>query len=619
MTGTTGKAIRIGGASGYWGDSQEAPRQLVMQGNIDYLVFDYLAEVTMSILARARQKSPELGYARDFVDLVMGPLLKDIKAKGIKVVANAGGVNTRACAEAVAKIAREQNIHIRIAFVEGDDLMDQEDQLQAMDIKEMFTGAPMPSSLISANAYLGAFPIAAALDAGADIVITGRCVDSAVTLGPLIHEFGWTLEDYDKLAAGTLAGHIVECGAQATGGNFTDWQDVVDGWDNMGYPIAECHADGTFSITKPDNTGGLVSRLTVGEQILYEIGDPAAYIVPDVICDFTGVTLTETGPNTVLVEGVRGLAPTGQYKVSATTRSGYRSTATTVITGFDAAAKGRAFAESLLKRTRRLFRERNLGDYRETAIHLVGAQTLWGDNRNAPESEAREVTMRLDVRHDNREALDLFSKEATGVALSMTTGRCSGGAAGRPKITPVVALFSFLLGKDFISPAVYLDGEKIPYQIQHPAFSEPGADTATTPDAMTMPPATGLDEDGTVSVPLIDLAVARSGDKGNHANVGVLSRSPDYTPYIAAALTPEAVGAWFSHNAKGDTSRFPLPGMGAFNFLIENSLGGGGTSSLHLDSQAKTYGQQILAMPVPVPASLAEQAQQQNARRSAST
>ncbi|MEH6526184.1 MAG: acyclic terpene utilization AtuA family protein [Sneathiella sp.] len=247
----TSRTIRIGGASGYWGDSQEAPRQLVLKGKVDYLVFDYLAEVTMSILVRAKQKDPEAGYAKDFIGLVMKPLISEIKTRGIKVVVNAGGVNVAACAAALAKVASDAGVSLNIGTVEGDNLTDRIEELRGQGVTEMFSGKSMPEKMISANAYLGAFPIAAALDAGAEVVITGRCVDSAVTLGPLIHEFGWSVDEYDKLAAGSLAGHILECGAQATGGNFTDWKDTVDGWDDMGYPIAVCRSDGTFAITKP--------------------------------------------------------------------------------------------------------------------------------------------------------------------------------------------------------------------------------------------------------------------------------------------------------------------------------------------------------------------------------
>ncbi|MCF8466285.1 MAG: DUF1446 domain-containing protein [Sneathiella sp.] len=599
---TRSKTIRIGGASGYWGDSQEAPRQLVLKGNVDYLVFDYLAEVTMSILVRAKEKSPDAGYASDFVSLVMKPLIHEIKARGIKVVANAGGVNVAACAAALAKVAEEAGVDLKIGTVEGDNLADEIESLRAQGTSEMFSGAPMPDSMISANAYLGAFPIAVALDAGADVVITGRCVDSAVTLGPLIHEFGWTVDDYDKLASGSLAGHILECGAQATGGNFTDWRDTVAGWDDMGYPIAVCRGDGTFAITKPENTGGIVSRLSVGEQILYEIGDPSAYIMPDVICDFSGVTLNETKKDWLEIAGAKGRAPTSTYKVSGTYKDGYRATASTVITGFDAVEKGKAFAEALLKRTRRLFMERNLGDYQDTAIHIIGAQTLWGNNADEHAAAAREIITQIDVRHDEKAALELFSKETTGVGLSMTTGRCSAGAAGRPKITPVVAQFAFQIDKARIQPLIIVSNKPVNFNIPVPAsFSEfPTPKHAEGDDALTPTP------EATVEVPLIKLAAARSGDKGNNANVGVIARSADYLPWIKQSATEDSVKKWFGHVVEGDVMRFDLPGMKAINFLLTNCLGGGGTSTLHLDNLAKTYAQQLLALPVKVPSSLAK-------------
>ena len=596
------KTIRIGGASGYWGDSQEAPRQLVLKGNLDYLVFDYLAEVTMSILVRAKEKSPDLGYARDFVDLAMKPLLHEIKARGIKVVANAGGVNVAACAAALAKVAEEAGVDIKIGTVEGDNLTEEIESLRSEGITEMFSGGAMPDGMISANAYLGAFPIAAALDHGADVVITGRCVDSAVTLGPLIHEFGWTVDDYDKLASGTLAGHILECGAQATGGNFTDWRDTVDGWDDMGYPIAVCREDGDFAITKPDGTGGLVARLTVGEQILYEIGDPEAYIMPDVICDFSGVTLTETKKDWLDVANVKGRAPTSAYKVSGTYKDGYRATAATVITGFDAVEKGRAFADALLKRTRRLFVERNLGDYRDTAVHIIGAQTLWGENADEHAAVAREIITQIEVKHDERTALELFSKETTGVGLSMTTGRCSAGAAGRPKITPVVAQFAFQIDKARILPEVFINNKPVKFEKKVPR------EYSSIPETRHAAPESPLNStsDVMVEVPLITLAAARSGDKGNNANVGVIARKSDYLPWIKQSATEEAVKKYFGHVVEGEVMRFDLPGMNAVNFLLTNCLGGGGTSTLHLDNLAKTYAQQILALPIKVPGDLIE-------------
>ena len=263
----------------------------------------------MSIMAAQKAKDPAAGYATDFVQITMKSLLPELKARGIKVVANAGGVNPLACRDALARVAEALGVPLRIGVVLGDDLSGQAEALRAAGTTEMFSGAPFPSRLASVNAYLGALPIARALDAGADVVITGRCVDSAVTLGVMVHAFGWQASEFDRLAQGTLAGHLVECGAQATGGLFTDWDTVPD-WEDIGFPIVEAHADGSFEITKPPGTGGLVSPAALCEQLLYEIGDPRAYHVPDVACDFTRVRFEQTGPDRVRVTGARGRAPT---------------------------------------------------------------------------------------------------------------------------------------------------------------------------------------------------------------------------------------------------------------------------------------------------------------------
>lgn len=588
------RIVRIGGASAFWGDSSAGAPQLLRRAKVDYIIFDYLAEITMSIMARARQRDPELGYATDFVITAMADVIHDIADQGVKIVTNAGGINPRACASALRKLADERGVSLRVAVVTGDDLMPVVSDLRAAGISEMFTGAPMPEKLLTANAYLGAFPIAAALDAGADVVITGRCVDSALALGPLIHEFKWGKDDLDLLAAGSLVGHIVECGAQVTGGIHTDWRDVP-GWDDIGFPILECRTDGTFVVTKPEGTGGLINRGVVGEQLIYEIGDPADYRLPDVTCDFTAVELRQVGENRVEVSGARGLPPPSSYKVSATYSDGYRCTGGFTVIGMEAAAKGRRAAETVIVRTRRLLREANLGDFDATEIEILGAESLYGDR--ARRDEVREVVVRISAEHPAPRALAIFAKELAPMGTGGPPGS-TGFAGGRPKPQSIVRLFSFLLPKKNAPPCrVSLEDLVI-------AVPAAKAGSEYIPRARAVELAVEPDDGDVLEVPLIRLAWARSGDKGDTANIGVIARDPRLVPVLARELTADRVADWFSHLIKGPVQRYPLPGPGAFNFVLQQALGGGGMASMRNDPQGKSYAQILLDMPIQVPSGL---------------
>ena len=588
------RVVRIGGGGGFWGDSAEGPKQLVLSGGIDYLVMDYLAEVTMSLLVRARAKSPEAGYAIDFVDHAMKPLLGEIAARGVRVVANAGGVNPLACRDALEKAITEQGLGLRVAAVLGDDVIDRIDGLRDRGVAEMFSSAALPPKIASANCYLGMAGIVRALEIGADIVVTGRVTDSALALGPLVHEFGWAVDDFDRLAQGSLAGHIIECGAQATGGLFTDWRSVP-GWDRMGFPIVEVSEAGDFVVTKPAGTGGLVIPATVAEQIVYEVGDPAAYILPDVVCDFSGVRVSQAGADRVQVEGARGRAPGAAYKVSATYAEGYRATATMMIGGREAGPRGRAVADAILARSSRLMKEAGMADFTQTSVEILGTESIYGPHGRG--GETREAIIKIAAAHEDRNALELFSREIFPAGTAMAQG-LTGFVGGRPAVTPVVRLFSFLLDKSEVNVEVVIGSECFPAKVaSFAAASEPFRE-AIAADRHA-------DPIGGEDVPLIELAYGRSGDKGDIANIGILARDPSYLPAIASALTPAAVGAYFAHLVEGPVERFDWPGLNGFNFVMHQALGGGGIASLRYDPQGKTYAQMLLDIPIRVPAELA--------------
>ena len=598
MTEQSNKLVKIGGAAGMWGDSMLATKQLIDVPDMSYLMYEGLAEITMSILTRAHARDPQLGYGIDIINSMIADHLEEISQRGIRVITNAGGVNPEAAAARLAEIGRQKGLDLKIAVVSGDNVLPVQDKMRAAGVKEMFSCEPLQGEgVISMNAYLGAFPIADALAAGADVVITGRCVDSALVLGPLIYEFGWTMKDYDQLAQGSLAGHLLECGPQSTGGLFTDW-DSYDSWANMGFPIAECSADGSFVLTKADNTDGIVNALSVAEQTIYEIGNPGQYMLPDVACDFTQVNFTEIGKDRVRVEDAKGRPPTPYFKACAQQQQGYRVNPLIMISGRDAAKKARRLGESAIARFQKIFKANGFEDFSSYNIEVLGSEHYFGENSRA--KDAREVLLFLVVHHQQKEALQLFAKEFTSLGLASAQGFCT-GITGRARPGPYIQLLSYLVPREFVETKINM-GEQditprnIPADLYQDLDQQCFADSSS--DRVEASATTAV---GGVEVPLLSLAVGRSGDKGNFSNIGIIARDSEFLPYIAEQITSARVKAYFQHLGVSLVERFALPGFDAFNFLMHDALGGGGTASLRFDAQGKGLGQNLLEMTVVVP------------------
>jgi len=592
----TNKQVRIGCASAFYGDSQLSARQLVDLGDIQYLVFDYLAEVTMAILSQAKAKNEDYGYAVDFVTVAMKDVLTDCAKKGIKVIANAGGVNVPSCISALQSLCKELDISLNIAGVYGDDLSNQATELPLNELIENQSGEPLPKKLASINAYLGAQPIADALAAGADVIVTGRVVDSAVMLAPLIHEFDWKATDYNKLSQGALVGHVLECGAQCTGGNFTDWHLVPD-FSNMSYPIAEVSSNGDFIVSIPPTTGGMVSVATVAEQIVYEIGDPANYLLPDVACDWSHVQLEQVGENQVKVQGAKGRSPGGKYKVCATYIDGYRLMGTFYIAGLRAADKARANLNAWVKRTENYFIVNDLGKYEQVSIEIVGAEDTYGPHKQ--DISPREVMAKYGLHHQNRKALTFASAELAYLATSASPGMTAFGIS-RTKPLPLMRVHSTLIDKSQLPVTVQLN-ENVIINKTYLSEADSASEKAATFEFSTEELKRSTPQDDWQEVILEKLAYARSGDKGDNANIGIIARKPEYLAILSQQLTAKVIANYFAHTIKGEVTRYEVPGFYALNFYITQALGGGGTASIQIDSQAKTFAQMLLSMKIKIP------------------
>lgn len=588
MSQTPPSPIRIGGACGFWGDSSVGTEQLLGVPGLHYITYDYLAELTMAIMAGMRMKNPEHGYALDFIEL-MKKTLPVAKSKGIRIIANAGGLNPTACAAALKQVMQASGVDVNIGVVNGDDATETLAQLRTNGtaLNDAQSGEAAPPFLLTANAYLGAFPIAAALKAGADIVITGRVVDSAMVLGALIHEYNWTPNDLDRLAQGSLAGHIVECGAQATGGLFTDWESVPD-WANIGYPVVEVQADGAFELCKPEGTGGLINKAVATEQLLYEIHDPARYALPDVVCDFTQVHIEETAPNRVRIHGAKGRAPSGQYKVCATYPDGFRCIGLLSIAGFQARAKAQRTGETILARCRMMLAKAGLSDFSNTHIEVIGSD----------EGLRAEAVVRVAITHRDKKGASLFSREIAPAGTSYAPGTSGNFGMGRPNVSPLVKLFTCFVDKSLQVPKVTINDTAVPYrEPEHPSEethatpANEGAVPTNGEAPLTIP--TEL-----LGLPLLHIAHGRSGDKGNTSNVGIVARNPAHTALIQHLLSPQAIKKHLSQWVKGDVVVHALPTLNAFNVVMSDALDGGGMRSMRNDPLGKSMAQLLLHLPI---------------------
>jgi Acyclic terpene utilisation family protein AtuA len=590
--------VRIGNAQAFWGDrSDAAAEMLAREPDLDYLTLDYLAEVSMSILARERERDPEAGYAREFVDVVRSLVPYWSSGGRCRLIANAGGLNPRGCAEACRQALEESGCRsLRIGVVTGDDVLALVRSSAAAssqsELRNLDTGRPISDvrdRLETANAYLGAAPIVEALRGGADIVITGRVADPSLTVAASVHHFGWSDNNLDQLAGATVAGHLIECGTQVTGGISTDWLDVPDA-GHIGFPIVEIDEEGSSIVNKPHGTGGRVTPMTVKEQLVYEIGDPERYLSPDVTVSFLSLKVEDLGDDRVRVSGATARPRPDTYKVSATYRDGFRSAGTLTIIGRNAPAKARRCGQSVLARVR------EAGFHvRDSIIECLGSgDGAAGVIRSGGEASHRfgETVLRVAVETDAREAAERFARELMPYITAGPQGT-TGYAEGRPRVHSVFRYWPCLIDRDAVVPHVEILESAVPAKaVVIPSPTGRGQGEGELPSSAIPSPQPSPRGKGSY---LYDIACARSGDKGTSANVGVIARSDRWWPFLRDWLSAERVSGFLAPLGIESVERYELPNLKALNFVLRGALG----RSLRTDAQGKAIGQILLEMPVP--------------------
>ncbi len=600
------KTLRIGNAGGYWGDDPGALRRQLTGGHLDYISMDFLAEITMSIMRKQKSRDASLGYARDFPPMI-ADVLGLAMAQKTRIVANAGGVNPLGCAEVVAQVCQKIGLNPRIAVVHGDDILDvlPDFRQRGISFQNMDDGrdfSAVADKICAANIYFGAAPIVQALQWQPDIVITGRVTDTGITLAPMIYEFGWSLDDWDRLAAGIVAGHLMECGAQATGGNFTDWHKITS-FQNIGFPVVEMQASGEFVLTKHPGTGGLVSVDTAREQIFYEMGNPFAYISPDVVADFSTIQLAADGNDRVRVRGVKGYEPTPFYKVSMAYSDGFKCSDSIMVSGPNARAKAEVFSDLFWNRCADL-------DLSETNTEYLGWNSCHQSLRT--QDEANEIVLRLAARAEAQEPLQKMAKLVPALILSGPPGVCVRGGVAKPQ--EVISYWPALFPKKQAHPklALFENGKVTQERDDHSTLVGQFAPTNPTSASevchqasRTLTATIGERRSKSAKrLPLSTICLARSGDKGDMCNIGVIARSEAAFEFLDQFLRAETVKNWFQELCLGSVTRYRVAGLHGHNFLLERALGGGGTKTLRTDAQGKTFAQALLAQEIEIPAAV---------------
>ncbi len=589
------KKVRIGNSSGFWGDEPMAMERQVRMGRLDYLTADYLAEVSMSILAKQQARNNELGFVTDFIEHVQLSL-ESLKVHFPKIITNAGGNNPVACAKSLQALLSKHGFKKKVMAITGDNLIEHIPELRKsgnafnnLETGEKFNN--IAKNLRAANAYTSSEGIVKALEKGADIVICGRASDSALAIGPIKYEMGWSTDQWDLIASAMVAGHLIECGTQVSGGNFTDWESIKD-WYHMGYPIIEMYEDGYCIVTKAPGSGGLISEFTVKEQLVYEIADPGNYLGPDVVADLTSLEVKWIAMDQVMVKGATGKPAPETWKVSMAYHDGYKSSGYIVVGGAHAQQKAEVLKDSFWKR---------LPGFEKTSTNFIGADALGQSLKNP---DPKEILIQFTAFAQDKKKLELFSKEVAGMILSGPQGVAAFG--GRPKVQEVMAYWPTLVKSQDLELKLWEisdKGKEANVLSFHPEATKGDISRKTEPKTETDSPSIKDPFNGE-EIALSEICLARSGDKGNSINLGVIARSSEVYVFIKKYLTEELLKNWFSDICKGEIKKYELANLLALNFVLHEALDGGGTRSGRLDPQGKMLASALLHKKIFVPKSV---------------